>query len=104
MPSLVGRWVKTSEQSCDRVYPRRLEFRDGGLYQGSGSEPGPIPGWDRGTWDLAGPHTVRVSTLNDAIVAYEFDFDGGTLVFRDPGGCEFRYRREGEREATAPNR
>jgi hypothetical protein len=93
MSQLVGHWEKLTDSPCSRVYPKLLEFRAEGLYSGTGIEPGNAPGWDIGTWQIAGPTQVKISTVNDAVITYEFSLSGDILTFVDLDKCEFRYRR-----------
>lgn len=92
-PQLVGSWEKLTDSPCSRVYPKLLEFRAQGLYSGTGMEPGNAPGWDTGTWAIASPTQVKISTVHDAIVTYEFSILNDVLRFVDADGCEFTYRR-----------
>lgn len=93
LAQLVGRWEKLTDSPCSRVYPNFLEFRIEGLYSGTGMETGDSPGWDIGTWQIVSPTQVKISTVNDAIITYEFSLSGNILTFVDPGKCRFRYRR-----------
>lgn len=92
-PQLVGRWERLTDSPCSRVYPKFLEFRAQGLYSGTGMEPGDAPGWDTGTWTVASPTQVKISTTHDAIITYGFTLSEGILTFLDPDRCEFEYRR-----------
>ncbi len=91
--TLIGVWEKVTDAPCARVYPTRLEFREGGLYAGTGAQAGPVPGWDTGTYNVISATHVRISTLNDAIITYQYSISGDTLTFKDPAGCEFQYRK-----------
>lgn len=93
MPQLVGNWEKLTDSPCSRVYPKLLEFRSEGLYSGTGMEPGKAPGWDIGTWAIVSPTQVKISTVHDAIITYEFSLSDDILTFVDPDKCEFQYRR-----------
>ncbi len=91
--SLVGSWARLTDSPCSRVYPRSLQLLTGGLYSGTGMEPGDAPGWDTGVWQVVSPTRVRLSAINDAIITYEFSLAGDKLTFVAPDGCVFRYRR-----------
>lgn len=89
----IGEFVKVSQQACAASYPDRIQFRDGGLYAGSKEPAGSFTIWDAGTWHVAGPGRVDISTANDAIRSYAFTRDAATITFRDDAGCEFSYRK-----------
>lgn len=93
LPLLVGYWEKVTDSPCSRVYPKLIEFRADGLYFGTGMEPGKAPGWDIGTWAVVSPTQVKISTVHDAIITYEFSLLDDVLTFVDPDKCEFQYRR-----------
>jgi hypothetical protein len=90
---LIGNWERLTDSPCSRVYPKAIEFRDGGLYSGTGMQPGNAPGWDSGTWEIVEPNHIRISTINDAIITYGFSLSGDIVTFVAPDKCEFRYRR-----------
>jgi hypothetical protein len=91
---ITGSWEFAGGGPCSRVYPRRIEFKEGGLYSGTGAElSAEIPGWDTGTWRVLEAGQVRISTTNDAYVTYRFSLEDNRLTFVDPFGCEFTYQR-----------
>ena len=90
---LIGNWEKLTDSACSRVYPKYIEFREAGLYSGTGAEPGDVPGWDAGTWEIAGPGKITVSTINDTLIAYDFSVSDDILTFEDGNKCRFQYRR-----------
>jgi hypothetical protein len=91
---LVGNWTKITRSECSAIYPDRLQFSDNGLYAGQKDPPGSFTLWDSGSWEISGPEQIRISTANDAVIAYRFRQSGDILHFTDPDGCEFEYRRE----------
>jgi hypothetical protein len=93
MLHLVGHWEKVTDSPCSRVYPKHLEFLEKGLYFGMGMEPGNAPGWDTGTWAIVSHTQVKISTVHDAIITYEFSLVEDILTFVDLDKCEFQYRR-----------
>lgn len=94
MAELVGGWIKITRSECSAPYPDRLRFAENGLYAGEKDPPGTFTLWDAGTWQVAGVGQIRISTANDAVIAYRFTQSGDRLRFVDPDGCEFEYRRE----------
>ncbi len=92
-PQLFGYWERQTDLPCSRVYPKLIEFREEGMYLGTGTESGEAPGWDSGTWQLISSTQIRISTLNDAIITYQFSLQDDRLRFVDPDGCEFEYSR-----------
>lgn len=63
------------------------------MYFGQKDPPGTFTQWDAGTFEVIDSEQIRVSTANDAIVAYGFSLSNNVLKFVDPDGCEFSYRR-----------
>lgn len=92
-PPLVGNWEKITDSPCSQTYPDTLEFRERGLYAGHQQAPGAFTLWDAGTFQVAEPGQIRISTANDAIISYQFSLVDDELTFTDPGGCEYKYRR-----------
>ena len=90
---LVGTWRKITVSRCSRVYPDDLRFDGNGLLFGRQETAGAFALWDAGTFEVAGPGTIRISTANDAVVAYAAVLRDDVLTFTDPDGCEFSYRR-----------
>lgn len=91
---LSGHWHKVTGDRCAEPYPDELELRPGGTYRGAkapGSRSHPL--WDVGTYAAEGEGTVRISTANDARIAYGVTLEGDTLTFTDPQGCRVQYRR-----------
>ncbi len=89
---LVGNWEKITDSECSQIYPDKLRFQEGNLYFGE-SDPSKFAYWDVGTYEVASTQKVKISTANDAIVAYDFDISKNVLTFVDPNRCEFKYRR-----------
>lgn len=89
----MGIWEKTTDLPCIRVYPTLIEFRENGLYSGTGAQSGRSPGRDIGTWEIVSPTRVKISTIHDAIIAYKFSISNDILTFVDPDGCEFKYQK-----------
>jgi hypothetical protein len=92
-PQLVGSWEKITRTACGETYPDSIQFQEVGLYFGQKNPPGTFTQWDVGTYEIADPKQIRISTANDAIVTYEFSISNDVLTFVDPDDCEFRYRR-----------
>jgi len=90
---LIGHWEKTSLTPCGQTYPDRLEFQAGGLYFAHNEPPGRFTEWDVGTYEVAGAQQVKVSTANDAVIAYKASLKADLLTFTAPDGCEFSYRK-----------
>jgi hypothetical protein len=93
MPKLVGNWEKITHPACSDVYPDRIQFQEGELYSGQKDPSGTFTQWDVGTYKIASPRQIKISTANDAIITYEFSVSDDVLTFIDPDGCEFKYRR-----------
>jgi hypothetical protein len=89
---LTGRWTKATASTCADRYPDHLEFRDPNLYAGR-KQDGGFTVWDVGTWEVADPTHVAISTANDAVIRYRFSRTPDALTFVDDQGCEFSYRR-----------
>jgi hypothetical protein len=92
-PPLEGNWEKITHSPCSQTYPDTLQFGQGGLYTGHQHDPGAFTLWDAGTFQVAGPGQIRISTANDAIISYKFSLRDNELTFTDPGGCAYKYRR-----------
>ena len=91
---LVGTWQKVTRSRCSETYPDELEFRANGIYFGRRGDSGQeFTVWDAGGYRVLGGDRVRISTANDAQIAYEFSLSGGVLRFVAPDGCRFEYRR-----------
>lgn len=93
MPQLVGDWEKITHSRCSEVYPDRIQFREGGLYDSQKDPPGTFTLWDVGTYEIASAEQIKISIANDAIVTYKFSASNNALRFVDPNGCEFKYRK-----------
>ena len=97
MPStsiaLTGAWTKISQDRAAASYPDQLEFGSGGLYIGR-MVSGALSRWDAGTWRLLESGTVKMSTARNGEILYQVETVGDVIAFRDPQGCEVRYRRE----------
>jgi hypothetical protein len=92
---LAGSWDKTTISPCGEFYPDHLEFKENGIYAGRRDPPGTFTTWDAGKYEIAGTGRVRISTANDAIVAYRFTLAGDVLTFVDDDACRVAYRRAG---------
>ena len=91
---LVGRWTKTTTSACGAIYPDELEFFDRGSYLGrKGADGQDFTLWDVGSYALLDGGRVRISTANDAEIAYGVTIDGDRLTFTDDSGCRFEYQR-----------
>jgi len=90
---VIGHWDKTSASPCSEQYPERLEFRDQGLYFGQRDPQGTYTHWDAGTWETVGENQMKLSTANDAVIAYAVQLKGSALKFTDAQNCEIEYRR-----------
>jgi hypothetical protein len=90
---LEGRWSKTAAQPCSETYPSQLEFLANGTYRGRKGS-GEFTVWDAGSWEIVDQSQIKISTANDAVIAYRYSLGAGTLTFIDDEGCEFSYRRE----------
>ena len=88
-----GAGKKSTRSTYSHPYPDTIQFREGGLYFGQKDPPGTFTQWDAGTFEVIDSEQIRVSTANDAIVAYGFSLSNNVLKFVDPDGCEFSYRR-----------
>lgn len=92
---LPGSWHKSSQEPCAAGYAAHLRFDADGLYYGSTEPPGGFTWWDQGTWALAGPGQLALSTANDEVITYAFSLIDDTLTFTDSTNCRFSYRRDG---------
>ncbi|HSE57124.1 MAG TPA: hypothetical protein VLA99_00310 [Nitrospiraceae bacterium] len=95
VPPLIGHWEKMTHSACSERYPDRIQFLEGRSYSGHKASPGTFAWWDVGTYEITGPGHINISTANDAIITYRFDLSEDVLAFRDPDGCEFKYRKVG---------
>lgn len=91
----VGNWEKISNSACSHKYPDRVEFQERGLYFGKSKQPGGFMQWDVGTYEVASPRRIKISTANDAIVTYQFSISDDVLILIDPDECKFEYRKVG---------
>ncbi|MGQ0541657.1 MAG: hypothetical protein ACT4O9_07395 [Blastocatellia bacterium] len=89
---LVGNWEKITDSECSRKYPDNIMFQENKLYF-TQSDPGKFTYWDVGTYEITPAKNVKLSTANDAVIAYKFTISKNILTFVDPDGCEFKYRR-----------
>jgi hypothetical protein len=93
--NLVGKWRKLSTERCAETYPEEVVFHPNGTYGGTQDPASPFHSlWDVGTYEVAGPDQVRISTANDAKIVYRAVMSGDGVTFTDPSGCRFQYRRE----------
>lgn len=91
--TLIGHWERITNSHCSQAYPTQVEFRENGLYLGTGAQLSIAPGWDQGTYEVTSPTQVRISTAHDAVLTYQFSIVNHTLLFVAPDGCEFQYRK-----------
>jgi len=91
--ALIGTWEKSTQSACSQLYPQRLRFDDTGNYYGQPALAGGFTLWDVGTFDVVEPTRVKLSTANDAVVAYAFSLSSGVLTFTDAQGCAVSYRK-----------
>ena len=91
---LIGTWEKITHSACSRAYPDTLRFDPEGEYTGRQRAPGMFAIWDRGTYRLAGPGSISMSTASDVIRTYGYSLQGEILTFDDSAACRFRYRRQ----------
>src|SRR4051812_33751143 len=90
---LVGTWLKVKGGDCAAGYAANLRFEANGLYFGTTEPPGAFTWWDGGSWNIAEPGRLAMSTANDAVVSYSYTVDDNTLTVTDAAGCHFSYRR-----------
>ncbi|MBI5328605.1 MAG: hypothetical protein HZB80_10020 [Deltaproteobacteria bacterium] len=90
---LIGDWEKITRSACSQIYPDSIQFQEGGLYFGQKDLPCMFTQWDVGTYEIVGPNQIKISTANDAIIAYKFSISNDILTFVDPDGCEFKYQK-----------
>jgi hypothetical protein len=93
LADLAGTWRKVTATPCSDRYPDHLRLDTTGRYVGTNDDVGKFAIWDSGTVEIRDAQTIRLSIANDAIVAYDFSLGGEVLMFVDPDGCEFSYRR-----------
>ncbi|MGF1643193.1 MAG: hypothetical protein ACFCUJ_06075 [Thiotrichales bacterium] len=91
--TLIGTWEKATQADCAQTYPHTLHFHPNGLLFGHTDPPGTFTQWDTGTYEIQSPTAIRISTANDEIVTYLYKLHASELIFADPEGCEFSYRR-----------
>jgi len=91
--ALIGTWEKLTESPCSQLYPQSLRFEATGNYYGQPALAGGFTLWDTGTFEVAEPTRVKLSTANDAVVAYAFSLAHGVLTFTDAQGCAVSYRK-----------
>jgi hypothetical protein len=89
----LGAWEKITASACSRPYPDRIDFQEQGLYFGHTEPPGTFTEWDVGTYEIISSTEVKISTANDAVIAYTFSLSSDVLTFVDPDRCEFKYRK-----------
>jgi hypothetical protein len=91
--TLVGAWVRTTDDPCAAQYAAHLRFEPNGLYFGTTEPPGGFTWWDGGTWRIAAPGRLSLATANDAVVTYDYTAMGDRLTITDASGCQVTYRR-----------
>jgi hypothetical protein len=91
--ALIGTWQRIQPASCGFIYPDTIRFEASGLYFGQKEPPGNFTLWDAGTFEVAGPGSIKISTATDAVIAYPYAIAGDVLNFSDAEGCTFGYRR-----------
>ena len=84
--ALIGSWEKLTQSPCSQLYPQSLRFEATGNYYGQPALAGGFTLWDVGTFEVAEPTRVKLSTANDAVVAYAFSLAQGVLTFTDAQG------------------
>lgn len=93
--TLIGEWNKQTTQECARVYPARLELRDGGLY----SAPGAIQEsaqWHGGDWEANDDGMFKIQMANDAMSTLTLvEQSQDKFAFTDAAGCTVIYVRQG---------
>jgi hypothetical protein len=91
---LIGLWIKVTKIKCCKLYPDELEFRQHDLYSGrKGEALREFTLWDSGEYQILSERWLKISTANDAEIAYRFTLSGDVLTFIDKSGCRFRYHR-----------
>ncbi len=90
---LIGTWVRIDPATCGSIYPDAIRFEASGLYFGRKEPPGSFTLWDAGTFEVVGGRSIKISTANDAIIAYGYAIEDDVLSFSDAQGCRFSYRR-----------
>ncbi|MGF1547170.1 MAG: hypothetical protein ACFCUG_07570 [Thiotrichales bacterium] len=91
--AIIGTWEKATESPCSETYPQTLQFQTTGLLFGRSEPAGSYTHWDAGTYEIHSDTAIKISTANDEIVTYLYRIQANELIFADPAGCEFRYRR-----------
>ena len=89
---LIGRWEKASRDPCANPYPETITFLANGTYRGTPAAPGEYTVWDVGTYRLATPTTLEISTANDAVIAYPFTLTATRLTLTSQD-CHLAYQR-----------
>ena len=92
LPGLQGSWRNVSTDACADRYPAEVTFEEA-RYRGSRGEHQGMIWWDAGTYRLADPRTLVLSTASDELVSYDVVLDGRRLVVTDPDGCEIVFER-----------
>ncbi len=87
----LGKWAKITTSDCAKNYPQQIDFNEKGLFNAQKSND-IYTLWDVGTYEM-GQDTVKISTANDAIIAYNYKMVGDMLTFLDANGCEFIYKK-----------
>ena len=93
--SLVGSWKKATGSNCAEPYPAGLEFLADGTYRARNESSGDFSIWDVGTFSVTPDGLARLSTANDAVVAYGVTLSDNLLTFVAPDDCQIAYRRLG---------
>lgn len=90
--NFVGRWTKVTSTDCDRKYPAQIEFFET-RYLGQKGPDQDFVIWDVGGYAISSDNEAMIQIATDEQVQYRFRFDGETLTFADPDGCDFSYQR-----------
>ncbi len=90
MQLISGTWEKTSQSSADAKYAEEITFETSGIYS---AKVGAVVFWDCGSFRFESPHEVRISNAFDGEDTYQFQVNADRLIFIDPAGCQFEYRK-----------
>lgn len=91
--NLLGSWEKITRSDCAAQYPAVIAFKENGLYTAEADAQARFhPVWDVGTFVVEADQ-ARLSTSNDAVIAYKIREANGQLTFTSPDGCDITYRK-----------
>ena len=97
---IIGKWTKisktvSSQSECSSKYPDNIEFKSGGIYRGfKGIDKNEFTIWDVGSYKLLSKDQIKISTANDAQIAYTFSIKDNILYFLDKEKCQFQYQKD----------